>query len=402
MAVVITGFGARSPLGCSFEESLETLRAGTPCVGDIENLDTRGYQYTAAGEIRHDGKVVRTDAGVDRKTHFLDQALEELSARTGFTQRYRPDELMLNIGSGVDHFDIERFIASGESFPDGILRSGTYHQLAADMRALAAKWHFDAGCHLFASACTASAQAIGLSWRLLRRGLAGAVVSGGSDAMITHPAFLGFSVLGALSGSAEPAPVKCRPCDLHSDGTVLGEASVAMLMEDAARVPEGQPVLAEIVGYGCSMDAWSVTDPEPSGAAAAEAVRAALDEAGIPPDRIDCIHLHGTGTVKCAPAEYNCLHRIFGERLRDIPAYSMKGQVGHMIGSCTAVEMLGVVYSLQHQVVLPTVNFRTPHPDAPFRMVKDRPLHTPIRYILKMNSAFGGHNTALIIKKWER
>ena len=90
MAVVITGFGARSPLGCSYGESLETLRAGTPCVGDIQNLDTRGYQHTAAGEIRHDGKVVRTDAGVDRKTFFLDQALEELSGRTGFTQRYRP------------------------------------------------------------------------------------------------------------------------------------------------------------------------------------------------------------------------------------------------------------------------------------------------------------------------
>lgn len=175
-----------------------------------------------------------------------------------------------------------------------------------------------------------------------------------------------------------------------------------MMMEDSARVGDGQEILAEMVGYGCSMDAWSVTDPEPSGAAAAEAVRAALDEAGITPEQIDCIHLHGTGTVKCAPAEYNGLHRIFGDRLKDIPAYSMKGQVGHMIGSCTAVEMLGVVYSLQHQAVLPTLNFRTPHPDAPFRMVRDTPLHLPVRYILKMNSAFGGHNTALIFKKWER
>ena len=221
---------------------METLRAGTPCVGDIQNLDTRGYQHTAAGEIRHHGEVVRTDGGVDRKTFFLDQALEELSAQTGFTRRYRPGELMLNIGSGVDHFDIDRFLRSGHSFPDGILRGGTYHQLAVDMRELAAKWHFDAGCHLFASACTASAQAIGLSWRLLRRGLAGAVVSGGADAMITHPAFLGFSVLGALSASSEPASVKCRPCDLHSNGTVLGEASVALLMEDSARVPAEQPI----------------------------------------------------------------------------------------------------------------------------------------------------------------
>ena len=402
MAVVITGFGARSPLGCSFEESMETLRAGKPCIDDIRNLPTEGYPITAAGEIRHAGEVVTTPRGVDRKTFFFDQALAELSDKTAFEQRYRPDELMLNVGGGVDYFDIETFFTKGLDFPDGLLSGGTYHQMAADMRQLAAKWHIGAGTHVFASACTASAQAIGLSWRLLRRGLAGAIVSGGSDAMISHPTFLGFSLLGALSNSADPAPYKCKPCDLHSDGTVLGEASVAMLLEDSARVPAGTDILAEIVGYGCSMDAWSVTDPEPSGEAASEAVRMALDEAGLRPDEIDCIHLHGTGTVKCGPAEYNCLERIFGSRLKDIPAYSMKGQVGHMIGSCTAVEMLGVVYSLQHQVVLPTVNFRTPHPQAPFRMVQGAPLHLPIRHILKINSAFGGHNTALIVKKWER
>ena len=99
MAVVITGFGACSPLGCSFEESLQTLRAGTPCVDDIQNLRTEGYQYTAAGEIRHHGDVVRTADGVDRKLFFLERALGELSDRTAFPQRYRSDELMLNIGS---------------------------------------------------------------------------------------------------------------------------------------------------------------------------------------------------------------------------------------------------------------------------------------------------------------
>ena len=92
---------------------------------------------------------------------------------------------------------------------------------------------------------------------------------------------------------------------------------------------------------------------------------------------------------------------FIGPRIREIPVYSMKGQVGHAIGSCTAVEMLGAVYSLQHQIVLPTVNFGIPHPQAPFRIVQGAPLRMPIRYILKVNSAFGGHNTALIIRQWE-
>lgn len=402
MSIVITGFGARSPLGCSYEESMETLRVGQPCVDDIRNLNTDGYTVTAAGEIRSGGKVVTTPMDVDRKILFLDEALHELSDRTRFQERYRPEELMLNIGGGVDFFDLEGFFRAGCINAEEILTSGTYHQIAPDIRALAGRWHLLGGSHVSASACTASAQAIGLSWRMMRRKLAGAIICGGADSMISHPAFLGFSTLGALSSGDEPSARKCKPCDLRSNGTVLGEASVAMLMEDSDNVPDDIEILAEIVGYGCSMDSFSVTDPEPTGTSAAAAVRAALDEAGISADDIDCIHLHGTGTVKCAPAEYNCLRQIFGDRLQNIPAYSMKGQVGHMIGSCTAVEMLGVVYSLKHQTVLPTVNFETPHPQAPFRIIQGEALHTPIRYILKLNSAFGGHNTALIIKKWER
>lgn len=400
MAVVITGFGACSPLGCSFAESLETLREGNPCVDDIRNFPVDGYPYTAAGEIREGGEVVRTPVGVDRKIHFLERSLQELSRATGFTGRYDPSQRMLNLGTGIDYFELESVMESEDISLDSLLKKGLYHDIGPEMKELARKWEFGAGCHLFASACTASAHAIGLSWRLMKRGLAHAVVTGGSDSMIFPGGYLGFSALGALTASDEPSPVKCRPCDLSSSGTVLGEASVVMLLEDSARAPHGTP-LAQIIGYGSSTDAYSVTDPDPSGEAAAWAVREALDEAGLRPEQIDCIHLHGTGTVKCAPAEYNCLYRVFGERLKTIPAYSMKGQVGHMIGSCTAVEMLGVVYSLQNQVVLPTVNFRTPHPEAPFRMVTGTPLPLKVRHILKINSAFGGHNTAIVFKRWE-
>ena len=399
MAVVITGFGACSPLGCSYAESLDTLRSGRPCINDIQNFPVDGYPYTAAGEIREGGEVVRTPVGVDRKLHFLERALQELSRNTDFTGRYTPSQRMLNLGTGIDYFELESVMESRKISLDVLLKQGLYHDIGPGMKELSLRWGFGAGHHLFASACTASAHAIGLSWRLMRRGLADAVVTGGSDSMIFPGGYLGFSALGALTGSHEPSPVKCRPCDLNSSGTVLGEASVVMLLEDAARAA-GKP-LAQIIGYGSSLDAYSVTDPDPSGETAAWAVREALDEAGLHPEEVDCIHLHGTGTVKCAPAEYNCLYRIFGERLKEIPAYSMKGQVGHMIGSCTAVEMLGVVYSLQQQVVLPTVNFRTPHPEAPFRMVTGAPLRLPVRHILKINSAFGGHNTALVFKRWE-
>ena len=127
----------------------------------------------------------------------------------------------------------------------------------------------------------------------------------------------------------------------------------------------------------------------------------ALKDAGIGPELIDCVHLHGTGTPKNDPAEYRALHRVFGERVSELPVYSMKGQIGHLIASCGAMELLGVIHSIQHQVVLPTVNFSEPDSDAPFFVVKDKPLALPIRYVLKLNSAFGGENTALVLKKFE-
>lgn len=401
MAVVITGFGACSPLGCSFAESLESLREGKPQITDIQNFPVDGFPYTAAGEIHRKGEVVRTPVGVDRKIHFLGIALEELFRSTALSERYPSSERMLNLGTGIDYFELESCMESKSITLDYLKGSGMYHNVKYGIREISGKWGFGAGCHLFASACTASAHAIGLSWRLMHKGLARAVVTGGADSMISPGAYLGFSALGALSASSESSPEKCHPCDLNSNGTVLGEASVVMLLEDSAHLPAGIEPLAEVIGYGSSMDAYSVTDPDPSGEAAAWAIRESLDEAGLRPDQIDCLHLHGTGTVKCAPAEYNALHRVFGDRLKEIPAYSMKGQVGHMIGSCTAVEMIGVVYFLQNQVVLPTVNFRTPHPEAPFRMVQGKPLQMPIRHILKLNSAFGGHNTSLVFKRWE-
>lgn len=376
---------------------METLRKGLPCVDDIENLDTSGFPVKAAGEIRRAGKVVKTSREIDRKIYFFDKALEQLESTTAFRERYRADQLLLNIGGGVDYFDIETVLQQ-KSFSPG----AGHHKMASDMRGLARKWGIAAGSHIFASACTASAQAIGLSFRMLKRGLAGAIISGGSDSMISYTNYLGFCSLGTLSSSSDPSPFKCKPCDLESSGTVLSEASVAILMENSGNVPDNVTPLAEITGYGCTMDAMSVTDPDPSGLTAAKAVRAALEEASLSPDDIDCIHLHGTGTIKCAPAEYNCLREVFGPRIDSIPVYSMKGQVGHSIGACTAVEILGVVYSLQNQVVLPTVNFRTPNPAAPFRMVTEVPLEIPVRNILKLNSAFGGHNTALIIRKWEK
>lgn len=397
MSVVITGFEIQSPLGCTLEENFVNLQAGMPCVDFIQNFDTEGFLMNAAGEIRENGQVVKTPSNIDRKIYFLDRVLDRLIENTNLDSRYEPNERIINVGSGVDYMDIFSFIKKGEYQKSLNEETDSYYKTAAQIKLLANTKHILGGCNIFAAACVASAQAIGLSYRMLKHGMKRAILTGGSESMISYVSYMGFYLLGAMSSDNNPAR-SCKPFDLRRSGTVLGEGSAMLLLEDSALAKE-ETILAEIAGYGCTMDAYAITDPDPSARMLAKAIDLALKDAGIAPEVIDCVHLHGTGTLKNAPAEYLALRQVFGDRVSELPVYSMKGQIGHLIASCTAIELLGVIHSIQKQEVLPTINFEESDPEAPLFVVRDKPLSIPVKYVLKLNSAFGGHNTALIIKK---
>jgi 3-oxoacyl-[acyl-carrier-protein] synthase II len=397
MTVVITGFGIQSPLGCHFNEAMEHIKKGKPCVGPIENFDTGGFPVTAAGEVRHNGEVVRTAHQVDRKIFFLDEAIGQLLRIGGLNRRYSSKELFLNMGTGLDYLDSEAYFTNKEykkAAGENIL---SHQKTGKAIRALAVKHGLLGGCNTFVAACAASSQAIGFSYRLLKHGYAKAVVAGGSDSMTSHATFIGFYKLGAMSFVDEGAAT-CKPFDLRRNGTVLGEGAVALALERKEGATPEQ-VIMEVAGYGSTNDAYAITDPDPSADMLTRSIELALQDAGIGPDQIDCVHLHGTGTPKNAPVEYLALRRAFGERVKELPVYSMKGQMGHLIGSCGAMELLGVAYSFIYQEVPHTVNFSETDPNAPLFVVKDKPMPMPIRYVLKLNASFGGHNTALILKK---
>ena len=149
------------------------------------------------------------------------------------------------------------------------------------------------------------------------------------------------------------------------------------------------------------MDAYMVTDPHPDGRYIANAALEAIKDADISTQDIDCVHLHGTGTYKNALAEAKAMELIFGERFREIPVFSLKGQIGHLIGACGALEIVGVIYSLQKQKVPATVNFKDPDPEVPLRVIKDESIDLEICHVLKLNSSFGGQNTAFVLRKYE-
>lgn len=395
--VVITGAGVVSPIGSSVDEFMKNLQNSTRGSGTIENFDTRFFPVNTAAEAKKNGTVIRTELHEDRKDIFIRTAVAELMEKHG-SVKYPPEEIAMHMGTGIDYFDLVSYINSTDS------GSGNWQPYCPHanitVEKMAKDYLIKGGHSTNVSACVASTQAMGLSFRLIRDGFIKAAVTGGYDSMLCHLHYMGFYKLGALSDWKGDPSEACRPFDKERRGLVLGEGGVAFSLENE-QYADRNSILGEIAGYCSNMDSYMVTDPDPTGNFLAKAALKAIAQAEITPEDIDCVHLHGTGTFKNELAETKAMEIIFGKRFKDIPVYSMKGQIGHLIGACGAMEMLGVIYSIRHQKVLPTVNFHTRDNDVPLNVVNGKPLEMPIKNILKLNAAFGGQNTAFVVRKYE-
>lgn len=395
--VVITSAGAVSPLGTGFLENMENLAKGFKGIDNIENFDTNYFPVKSGAEARQDGSVILTDTNIDRKSKFINDSIAEIAAN-GNLSNYKPSERAMFLGAGIDYFNIKGFLDSQinnmHNWGEFCLRSSEV------VNNLAVKYNIRGGHFTNVSACVASTQAIGLAFRLIKQYPSMAVISGGFDSMLCHLHYLGFYKLGALSNWEGNPKEACRPFDKNRCGLVIGEGASAYLLESSINANTSN-ILAEIAGYGSTMDSYMVTDPHPDGTYLAKAAMNAIKQAGISPNDIDCVHAHETGTYRNALAETQALKLIFGNRYTEIPVYSLKGQVGHLIGACGALEILGVIDSLINQRVLPTINFYEKDAEVPLNVITEKPLNMKINYILKLNAAFGGQNSALVFKKYE-
>ncbi len=394
--VVITGAGVVSPIGSGLEEFFHGLHTSLKGVDNISSFDTEFFPSAFGAEGRDNGTVVKTDPATDRKEVFIRKAVEELY-RTSSIERYAFSDRILHLGAGIDYFDFLGYARQKK------LSNWTNFSLRANKIAdkLANEFEIRGGHFVNVSACVASTQALGLSLRMLRNSPGKAVITGGFDSMLSHLHYMGFYSLGALSEwKGEPSGA-CRPFDKKRCGLVIGEGAAAYLFEREENADK-KKILCEAAGYGSTMDAYMVTDPEPSGRNLAKAALNAIHDAGITPDDIDTVDMHGTGTVKNALAEAKAMEILFPKRFRDIPVFAMKGQIGHLIGACGAMEILGVIDSLKYQRVLPSVNCDEPEPEAALRLVRGEPLSLKVNNILKLNAAFGGQNTAMVFRKYEQ
>ena len=250
------------------------------------------------------------------------------------------------------------------------------------------------------TACAASTQAIGEAALQVRCGGADAVITGGAHSMIHPYGVTGFNRLTALSQRNDEYASASRPFDLTRDGFVLGEgASILILESYELAKARGAKILAEIVGYGASADAFRITDQDPEGRGASASMRAALSDAGLAPTDIGYINAHGTGTKQNDQVETRATKAVFKEYAKSVPISSIKSMCGHLIAAAGATELITCVLALRDQILPPTTNYHSPDPDCDLDYIPNKPRKASVKYVMSNSFGFGGQNNTLIIRR---
>jgi 3-oxoacyl-[acyl-carrier-protein] synthase II len=404
--VAVTGFGVVSPIGVGREAFWHGLAEGRPGVAPITRFDAETFEVRLAGEVKEELELpvdVRSVADNDVKVGFGFVACAEALAQAAVASF--DESTLLHVGTSLEVFDLRRAVVGGGSdFKDVVRRSlngGPPLQIPLDTTARLLTKHFGRPAQALTncSACAAGAQAIGHGFRAVRDARVERAVCGGCDSMI-HPLGVGgFQLLGALTTENVLGAAACRPFDAARSGTVLGEGAAFFVLEALERaLAEGRPVLAEVCGYGASLDAHGLSAPDPDGAGAVRAMRAALDDAGLAPDAIEHINAHGTGTALNDEIEARAIRAVFAE-WQHVPVSATKSMTGHLIAAAGALEVGACLLPLQRDVLPPNISLERVGPGCELDHVTAPRTTWGGRHVLSNSFGFGGQNAALILRR---
>lgn len=407
--VVVTGVGLVSALGVGTEKSWQAILAGKSGVAPITRFDTEGYACRIAAEVKGFDPLRYVEKKELKKMGLFIQyalaasefALEqaglkitpEIAERTG-----------VMIGSGIGGFDvIERehaaLLEGGPRKISPFFIPASIVNLAAGHVSIrhGAKGPNSATC----TACSSSAHAVGDAFKMITRCAADVMICGGSEAAITPMGVGGFAAMRALSTRNEEPERASRPFDKDRDGFVIGEGAGILILEDLEFAQRrGAKILAEIVGYGMSGDAFHITQPSEDADGAYRAMRETLKDAQISPEQVGYINAHGTSTPYNDRLETLAIKRLFGEHARALAVSSTKSMTGHLLGGAGGLEAGFCVLALRDQMLPPTINLDTPDPDCDLDYVPHRARPASFEYALSNSFGFGGTNAALLFRRW--
>lgn len=411
--VVVTGIGVITPIGNSVDEFWQNLIAGKSGAAPITYFDTTHFDTKFACEIK----------GFD-PLNFMDRKLAQRV--DPFTQYALASSDMAIKDAGIDTDKLDKYM-TGVVYGSGIGGMWTYHKeqtklyekngdpdrispffipmLIADIAAgrISMRYGLKGPNYATISACTTSAHSIIDSFMLIQRGNADVMVTGGSEAVICPMGVGGFNAMKALSTRNDAPEKASRPFDKERDGFVMGEGGGTLILEELQHaMKRDAKIYAEITGIGLTGDAHHITDPAPGGEGVVNAIKIALEDAHMKPEDIDCVNAHGTSTPPNDRNETAALKTVFGERAYKMPVHSIKSEVGHLLGAAGAIEAIVSVLTIRDCIVPPTINYEFPDPECDLNYVPNCALKKEINTVLSDNSGFGGHNTAIIFKKFER
>ncbi|MCO6492570.1 MAG: beta-ketoacyl-ACP synthase II [Phaeodactylibacter sp.] len=411
--VVVTGIGAITPIGNNIKAYLEGLQNGVSGANLITHFDATNFKTQFACEI----KGLDAEQFIDRReVRRMDLfsiygaiSADEAVADAGLDpERLDLDRVGVIWGSGIGGLksleaEIEAFITG-----NGIPRYNPFMipKMIVDIVAgqISIKYGFRGANFATVSACASSSHSIAVAADYIRLGRQDVVVTGGSEAAVIKAGVGGFNAMKALSTRNDDYKTASRPFDLDRDGFVLGEGAGALILEELEHAQKrGARIYAELVGSGATADAHHITAPHPEGLGASNVMKIALNEAGLNPEDIDYINVHGTSTPLGDIAEVKAIQQVFGSHAYQLNISSTKSMTGHLLGAAGAIEAIAGILSIVHGFVPPTINHFTDDPglDSRLNLTFNEAQERKVRAVLSNTFGFGGHNSSLIFKELE-
>lgn len=408
--VVVTGMGMVTSLGNDLASSWDALCQGKSGVSEITTYDTSAHRVKFGAEVKN----LDFTPYMDRKEVKRNDPYEQLSivtakqalahAKLDITDEFA-DDVGVYIGSGIGGLTTlhEQFRILHEKGPDRIsaffinmmIIDGAAGVVSIMTGAKGPNW-------AAVSACATSGNTVGEAWETIRRGDARVMIAGGAEKAITPIAMAAFDNMHALSRRNDDPQGASRPFDATRDGFVMGEGSAMLILEDLEFAKaRGATILAEMVGYGSTGDAYHVTSPSPGGTGLVRAMRIALRKAGLQPDQVDYLNAHGTSTDYNDGTETQAIKTCFGDHAYRMPISSTKSMTGHTLGAAGAVEAVISIQTIRNGIIPPTINLHHPDPECDLDYVPNEARRATVNVAMSNSMGFGGHNTCLIFKRYE-
>jgi len=413
--VVVTGLGVVSPVGNDVETAWSSLIRGRSGIGEITKFDTTPYQHKAAGEVKGFEATDWLDAKAVRRSEpslwYGVAAAKQAVADAGLeiTDANREEVgVVFGSGAGGQSLMIDNWTVLREKGPQRVAPTFIANGLVDSPSGMIAIETGAVGHNIcVVTACSTGTNCVGEAAEIIRRGDVHTVIAGSTEMPLLEVAHAGFGNMRGLGSPRDGEGIETvsRPFDATRDGFVLGEGAAALILEDLelARA-RGARIYAEVVGYGSSADAWDMIQPSEGGSGSARAMRWALERRGVPADEVDLINPHGTSTPLGDKREAEAIIAVFGDRARaanrSLAICGTKSMTGHMMGAAGAFEAFATVKSVHEQCVPPTLNYREYDPEADVWVVTE-PTPMPIRYALSNNIGLGGHNGAVVFRRYE-